>query len=60
MSYYGWDGTDDYDVAKVLFITMSMLRRAGIDEKLIIDMNDAGYTFDEIADHIDRANGASR
>jgi hypothetical protein len=60
MSYCGWDGTDDYDVAKVLFITMDMLKRAGIDEKLLIDMNDSGYTFDEIADHLDRASGVSR
>jgi hypothetical protein len=22
MSYFGWDGTDDFDVAKILFITM--------------------------------------
>jgi hypothetical protein len=27
MSYFGWDGTDDFDVAKVLFTTINMLRR---------------------------------
>jgi hypothetical protein len=48
MSYFGWDGTDDYDVAKVV-ITMNILKHAGIDEKLLIDMNDSGYTFDEIS-----------
>jgi hypothetical protein len=55
-SYFGWDGTDDFEVAKVLFITMDKLKRAGIDEKLLIDMNDYGYTFDEIADYLDRIN----
>jgi hypothetical protein len=30
------------------------LRRAGIDENLLMDLNDLGYTFDEIADYLDR------
>lgn len=60
MSYIGWDGTDDFDVIKVLFTTMDILKHAGIDENLLIDMNDSGYTFDEIADHLDRASRVSR
>jgi hypothetical protein len=60
MSYFGWDGTDDFDVAKVLFTTMKMLRRASIDEELLITMNNSGYTFDEIADYLDRASGVSK
>lgn len=59
MSDFGWDGTDDFDVA-VLFTTISMLKHAGIDEELLINLNDSGYTFDEIADHLDRASGDSR
>jgi hypothetical protein len=60
MSYFGWDGTDDYDVAKVLVTTMNKLKHVNIDEKLLIDINDYGYTFDQIADHLDRASGVSR
>ena len=56
----GWDGTDDFDVTKVLFTTMDILKHAGIDENLLINMNDSGYTFDEIADHLDRASRVSR
>ena len=32
---------------------MDILKHAGIDENLLIDMNDSGYTFDEIADRLD-------
>lgn len=54
MSYFGWDGTDDFDTAKVLFAALGELKRAGIDEDLLIDLNDSGHTFDEIADYLDR------
>jgi hypothetical protein len=27
--------------------------KAGIDEELLMNLNDSGYTFDEIADYID-------
>jgi len=30
-----------------------MLKHAGIDEDLLINMNDSGLTFDEIADYLD-------
>jgi hypothetical protein len=30
------------------------LKNAGIDEGLLIDLNDSGYTFDEIANYLDR------
>jgi hypothetical protein len=33
MSYFGWDGTDDFDTVKVLFAAMGKLKRAGIDEE---------------------------
>jgi hypothetical protein len=29
------------------------LRSAGIDKNLLIEMNDSGYTFDEIAAYLD-------
>jgi hypothetical protein len=56
MSYFGWDGTDDFDTAKVLFAAMSKLKRAGIDEELLMELNDLGMTFDEIADYLDRTD----
>ena len=54
MSYFGWDGADDFDTAKVLFAAMGKLKRAGIDEELLMELNDLGMTFDEIADYLDR------
>lgn len=59
MSYFGWDGTDDFDTAKVLFAAMGKLKRAGIDEDLLINLNDSGYTFDKIADYLDRIDKQS-
>ena len=43
MSYFGWDGTDDFDTAKVLFVALGELKQAGIDEDLLINLNDSGY-----------------
>jgi hypothetical protein len=60
MSYFGWSGRDDSRAATKLLGTLIALRAAGIDKNLLIEMNDSGYTFDEIADHLDRANGVSR
>ena len=56
MSYFGWDGTDDFDTAKVLFAAMGKLKRAGIDEELLMELKDLGMTFDEIADYLDRTD----
>jgi hypothetical protein len=54
MSFYGWDGKDDLDATKRLLAALVELKDAGIDEGLLIDLNDSGYTFDEIADYLDR------
>ena len=43
--YFGWDGTDDFDTAKVLFAAMGKLKRAGIDEELLMELKDLGMTF---------------
>ena len=32
------------------------LRHSGIDKNLLIDLNDSGFTFDEIADYLDQTN----
>ena len=33
------------------------LRQAGISKELLIEMNDSGATFEEIADYLDRTHG---
>ena len=53
MSYYGWNGKDDSDAASKLLGALIALRHAGIDKNLIIEMNDSGFTFDEVADCLD-------
>jgi hypothetical protein len=54
MSYYGWDGRDDSDAAELILAASIQLKHADIDEGLLIDLNDSGYTFDEIAEYLDR------
>jgi hypothetical protein len=54
MSYYGWDGQDDSQAASKLLGTLIALRCAGVDKNLLIEMNDSGMSFDEIADCLDR------
>ena len=56
MSYFGWNGKDDFDTARVLFAAIGKLKCAGIDEGLLIDFNDSGSTFNEIADYLDRVD----
>ena len=54
MSYYGWNGRDDSQAASKLLGTLIALRSAGIDKNSLVEMNDSGFTFDEIADYLDR------
>jgi hypothetical protein len=54
MSYYGWNGKDDSLAASKLLGTLIALRCTGIDKNSLIDMNDSGMTFDEIADYLDK------
>ena len=54
MSYYGWNGKDDSQAASKLLGTLIALRYAGIDRNLLIEMNDSGLSFDEIADYLDK------
>lgn len=55
MSYYGWDGKEDFDVNNLLDAS-DVLKNAGIDFGLLIDLNDIGMSFDQIADYLDRVN----
>jgi hypothetical protein len=34
---------------------MEKLKDVGIDDSVLIEMNDSGFTFEEIADHLDGA-----
>ena len=56
MSYHGWNGKDEPGSARRLLAASIQLKHADIDEGLLIDLNDSGYTFDEIADHLDRVD----
>ena len=53
MSYFGWDGREDFDSFDELLTTLSMLDCNRIDENLILRLNDSGMSFEEIADYLD-------
>ncbi len=53
MSYYGWDGKCMTNAERRLYAALVALRQAGISKELLIEMNDSGATFDEIADYLD-------
>ena len=57
MSYYGWDGKCISNAERRLYAALVALRQAGISKELLIEMNDSGATFDEIADYLDRNHG---
>jgi hypothetical protein len=55
MSYFGWDGSDIVKTVNSLLAAADMLKQAGIDEDLLLDLNDSGHSFDEMADYFDGA-----
>jgi hypothetical protein len=56
MSYFGWDGSNNFEKVNSIIAAENMLKQAGIEEDLLTDLNDSGYTFDMIADYLDRIN----
>ena len=56
MSYHGWNGKDDSNASSKLLGALITLRQAGIDKNLLIELNDSGFSFDEIANYFDRVN----
>jgi len=54
MSYIGWNGKDEPGSAQILLAAFHNMKQADIDEGLLMDLNDSGDTFDEIADYLDR------
>jgi hypothetical protein len=57
MSYYGWDGREDFDAVNNLLDASDKLNHADIDYSLLKDLNDSGFTFKEIANYLDRTDG---
>ena len=40
--------------AELILAASIQMKHAVVDEGLLIDLNDSSYTFDEIADYLDR------
>jgi hypothetical protein len=57
MSYYGWDGKCITNAERKLYAALVALRRAGINKELLIELNDSGASFDDIADYLDKNLG---
>jgi len=57
MSYYGWDGKCITTAERRLYAALVALRQAGISKELLIELNDSGATFEEIADYLDKTHG---
>ncbi|HXW12276.1 MAG TPA: hypothetical protein VD694_05905 [Nitrososphaeraceae archaeon] len=60
LSYYGWNGRDDSQATRKLLNTLIALSYAGIERNVLMEMNDSGFTFDEIADYIDKVSAPAR
>jgi hypothetical protein len=56
LSYFGWDGKLNslYGSSSSSLAARQALRSVGISRSHIMDQNDSGYTFDEIADYLER------
>jgi hypothetical protein len=54
-SYFGWDGAPDSDMTTSIMAALHALAKTGLrNDFSIIELNDAGWSFDEIANYIDR------
>jgi hypothetical protein len=53
MSYFGWNGKDDIRASGKLLSAFIALTHAGVSKDLVVQFNDSGMSFDEIADYID-------
>ena len=42
--------------SKDVKLSFNNMKHADIDKDLLVDLNDSGYTFDEIADYLDRVD----
>ena len=53
MEYYGWNGKQNSNMT-CLQAAYCALKKSGISDDIIFQMNDTGKTFVEIADFLDR------
>jgi hypothetical protein len=54
-SYFGWDGKPDSDMTSSVNAALPTLAKIGLnDDIFIIELNDKGWSFDEIANYIDK------
>ena len=56
MSYFGWNGKDDIRASRKLLSAFITLTHAGVSKHLVVQLNDSGMSFDEIADYLDSSN----
>ena len=56
MSYFGWNGKDDVRASTKLLSAFIALTHEGLNKGLVIQLNDSGMSFDEIADYLDSSN----
>ena len=56
MSYFGWNGKDDIRASRKLLSAFIALTHAGVSKDLVVQLNDSGMSFDEIADYLDSSN----
>jgi hypothetical protein len=56
MSYFGWDGKDDIRASRKLLSAFIALTHAGVSKDLVVQLNDSGMSFDEIAEYLDPSN----
>jgi hypothetical protein len=56
MSYFGWDGKDDVRASRKLLSAFIALTHAGVSKDLVVQLNDSGMSFDEIAEYLDPGN----
>jgi hypothetical protein len=60
MSYYGWYGKCITNAERRLYAALVALRRGGISKELLIELNDSGATFNDIADYLDKNCGLTK
>ena len=54
MCFFGWNGIPDYNINTSLQASFNSLANSDLEYGLsIIELNDSGMTFDEIADYLD-------
>jgi hypothetical protein len=56
MSYYGWDGKEDSRSSKKLLSGFTALTHAEVSKDLVVQLNDSGMSFNDIADYLDQLN----